>query len=182
MATGAVGYSDDGRICRFGIDRQRQDAIIATGGTWQDQAFRRRFRLTRVAVRRGRWGVEMKKAVCVSIVALMALLLVSPQPAGAHGPGRAYFGARVYIGPGYWGPRPWWGPGWWGPAYPYPYPYAYSPPVVVQPPPVYVQPSAPPEESQYWYYCQNPQGYYPYVRQCPNGWMKVVPPPAPPGQ
>ena len=24
-----------------------------------------------------------------------------------------------------------------------------------------------------WYYCNNPQGYYPYVRTCPGGWQKV---------
>jgi hypothetical protein len=35
VATGAMGYSDEGRICHFGIDRQRQDVIIATGGTGQ---------------------------------------------------------------------------------------------------------------------------------------------------
>lgn len=121
----------------------------------------------------------MRKAICASILVLTVLLLVRPQPADAHGPGRVYFGPRVYIGPGYWWPRPWWGPGWWGPAYPYP--YSYSPPVVVQQPPVSVQPPPAPEESQYWYYCQDPQGYFPYVRQCPQGWMKVVPP-APPGQ
>ncbi len=54
---------------------------------------------------------------------------------------------------------------------------------MIEQPPVYVQPGpaaeAPP---QYWYYCQNPQGYYPYIKQCPQGWMKVVPPSAPPGQ
>ena len=24
-----------------------------------------------------------------------------------------------------------------------------------------------------WYYCNKPQGYYPYVRTCPGGWEKV---------
>lgn len=38
-------------------------------------------------------------------------------------------------------------------------------------PPVYEQ--QPPQP--YWYYCQNPGGYYPYVQQCPNGWLQVVP-------
>jgi hypothetical protein len=27
--------------------------------------------------------------------------------------------------------------------------------------------------SQYWYYCQNPPGYYPYVQQCGTGWQTV---------
>ena len=32
----------------------------------------------------------------------------------------------------------------------------------------------------YWYYCDNPSGYYPYVKQCANeGWLKVEPTPAP---
>jgi hypothetical protein len=95
---------------------------------------------------------------------------------GNHGHGNSYsFGFA--IGPG-------WGPGWWGPpAYPY-YPY-YSyypaPPVVVeQQPQGYVQQNQP--ESDYWYYCQNPEGYYPYVKSCPGGWMKVVPETVPPGR
>jgi hypothetical protein len=65
----------------------------------------------------------------------------------------------LWGGPGYWGP------GWWGPSYYYPY---SAPPVIVQRAPAY------------WYYCQNPQGYYPYIQQCPNGWMQVVPPASPP--
>jgi len=118
----------------------------------------------------------MKKAICFSVLSLIVLLLVSPPPVDAHGPGRVSFGARVFIGPGFWWPGPWWGPGWWGPR------YSYSPPVVGQQPPVYVQPYSPTAEPQYWYYCQKPQGYYPYVQQCANGWMKVVPPASPPGQ
>lgn len=31
-----------------------------------------------------------------------------------------------------------------------------------------------PKAQFYWYYCKNPSGYYPYVKQCPSGWMKVV--------
>jgi hypothetical protein len=49
---------------------------------------------------------------------------------------------------------------------PWPYWYSYPPPS-----------SAP---SQYWAYCQDPEGYYPYVQECPGGWIPVVPtPPAP---
>jgi hypothetical protein len=75
-------------------------------------------------------------------------------------------------------------PGYWG--YPTPYPYypynPYYPPVVTVPssPPVYIeqgqqQPATPPQH--YWYYCSNPQGYYPYVRECPTGWQAVAPQP-----
>jgi hypothetical protein len=27
----------------------------------------------------------------------------------------------------------------------------------------------------YWHFCQDPEGYYPYVKDCPGGWMTVVP-------
>ncbi|HUL00131.1 MAG TPA: hypothetical protein VLX29_04670 [Nitrospirota bacterium] len=37
------------------------------------------------------------------------------------------------------------------------------------------------EAQQYYrYYCQESKTYYPYVKQCPGGWMKVVPTPTPP--
>lgn len=140
------------------------------------------------------------------LFALIALLLGSATPAdagGRRGPGwgRPGVGGGFYYGPRYWGPRPWWGPGWYGfrpwPLYPYYggyyYPYgAYAPyaaPVVVQQDPqVYIQqapaaqPAPPPPDqaqpqtSQYWYYCEDARGYYPYVQQCPRGWMTVVPP------
>ena len=69
--------------------------------------------------------------------------------------------------------------GWWwvvagiwyfypAPVYPYPNPY--------QPPAVTVLPAAP----QYWYYCADPAGYYPYVAQCRGDWRAVPATPAPP--
>ena len=27
--------------------------------------------------------------------------------------------------------------------------------------------------TQYWYYCQNPAGYYPYVTSCTTAWQPV---------
>jgi hypothetical protein len=80
--------------------------------------------------------------------------------------------------------EPWWP---WFPYYPYYsyypyYPYYYPAPAaaVEEEPQVYSQPEE--QESDYWYYCQDPQGYYPYVQSCPGGWMKVVPQPAAPEQ
>lgn len=62
---------------------------------------------------------------------------------------------------------------------PFPYGYYPRPPVVIQQqPPVYVQPEQ--QEEDYWYYCPDPQGYYPYIRDCASGWMKVVPDATPP--
>ena len=37
-------------------------------------------------------------------------------------------------------------------------------------------------QSYYWYYCQDPQGYYPYVKSFPGGWITVVPKVPPPNQ
>ena len=72
------------------------------------------------------------------------------------------------------------------PAY-YPAPYYYYPPapvyypapVVIQSPPVYTerQDMAPADTQAYWYYCAATKGYYPYVKECPSGWQKVLPTP-----
>lgn len=59
--------------------------------------------------------------------------------------------------------------------------YYYSyPPLIATPatPPVYIErsdvPQAQSQASNYWwYYCRDPQGYYPYVKQCPTGWQQV---------
>jgi hypothetical protein len=131
-------------------------------------------------------SIEMKKGIVVIFVVL-ALLLVSALPGQAFDRGHWGGGWRggVWIGPGWgWG----WGPGWawdpwlWGPPYYDVYnPYYAAPPVVIQQPQQYVQPAPQAEEqSYYWYFCGNPQGYYPYVKKCPSGWMKVVPPSTPP--
>lgn len=106
-----------------------------------------------------------------SSLAVIVILLVSAMAAQA-----GHFHGGVWIGPG-------WGPGWGAPYpyYSYPYPYYAAPPVVIQQPApeVYVQPAPQPEEPTYWYYCQDSRSYYPYVKQCPSGWMKVVPSPPP---
>lgn len=109
----------------------------------------------------------MKRFACV-ILAVIVLAVGVALPSDAWSHGRARFRGGVFIGaPLFWGPW-WWGPPAW----------SYSPPVVIErQPPVFVQPEPQP---QYWYYCQNPQGYYPYIQQCPGGWLQVVPPTPPP--
>lgn len=104
-----------------------------------------------------------------------------------HGGGHVglgfYFGAPYY--PYY--PRPY---------YPDPYyAYPYYPPVVTVPvptqPPVYIEQGntntqAAPQQApaaqanNYWYHCDKPEGYYPYVKDCPGGWERVDPTPPPP--
>jgi hypothetical protein len=100
---------------------------------------------------------------------------------GGHGGYHGYsnVGVGIVIDPFFYGP--WYYP---GPYYYPPYNYPY-PPVVTVPatPPVYIERSqgaepAPPASAS-WYYCANPQGYYPYVENCPGGWQAVAPrPPA----
>jgi hypothetical protein len=44
---------------------------------------------------------------------------------------------------------------------------------------VYIQQEPTPQPPAFWYYCQNPPGYYPYIKECPGGWLTVVPPTGP---
>jgi hypothetical protein len=125
----------------------------------------------------------MKTAVVILVtIGLLFAMPMSGQANSTH----YFFGFNLgmgippYYGPPAWGPRPYyWGPPAVAVAPPYPYP---APPVVVVPqqPQVFVQRNQ--QESDYWYYCGNPQGYYPYVKSCPGGWMKVVPETVPPGR
>jgi hypothetical protein len=122
--------------------------------------------------------VPVMKKIVFLVIALMLVLVFVPIAAPAHegyeGHGGGHFRAGIWIGPG------WWGPWWWGPpAYPYPY-YSSPPAVIQQSPPIYEEQS---QQAQpyYWYFCPDSKTYYPYVKQCPSGWMKVVPP-APKGR
>ncbi len=135
-------------------------------------------------------GGETMIKVTWAILLVCALLVVGPlsdyAAGGGHSHSQFFFSGSIALGP--WGPGYGGYPGYsWYPAYPYAYypapyyaaPYYAAPPVVIQQQPqVYSQPQQ--QQSDYWYYCQNPQGYYPYVKSCPGGWMRVVPEPAPP--
>ena len=117
----------------------------------------------------------MKKKKLIYVVFTIMLIIFAVLVASAM-PGFAYGGVRVWVGPG-------WGPWWWGPAaYPYPYYgyYAQQPIVIQQQPPIYDQRMQQPEQQYYWYFCPDSNTYYPYVKQCSKGWLKVVPPSAPP--
>jgi hypothetical protein len=147
----------------------------------------------------------MKKitALCLAIVMIGS---ITSSPVWAWG-GR-YYGGPHYGGGGYYGGGRYgggWGYGRGGgygrssfgfyfgaPFYPYPYygypyryPYYYPPAIVTVPvtPPVYIQQSPPAAQqnpSGYWYYCNSPEGYYPYIKACPNGWQQVEPTPSAP--
>ena len=69
------------------------------------------------------------------------------------------------------------------------YPYGYAAPLygvnadlsyVQQPPAEIVQPPPARQATSYWYYCTEPAGYYPYVRQCSRPWVPVQPQFTPP--
>ena len=127
-----------------------------------------------------RSGVVKMKNHVFSWLAAGLLLMAAAASAGPHHHCHwrggfhgyhAYPRFGLYLGlPVY--PRPYF-------SYPY-YPY-YPPSIVTVPssPPVYIERPAPPVQQQfpagYWYYCNNPEGYYPYVADCPAGWRQVDP-------
>jgi hypothetical protein len=90
--------------------------------------------------------------------------------------------ARVWVGVGvgapfYWGPAPYY--------YAPPPVYYAPPPAYYAPPPAYYAPPPAPAATSYlapphdnYYYCSNPQGYYPTVPSCSVPWQEV--PSAPP--
>jgi peptidoglycan-associated lipoprotein len=133
----------------------------------------------------------MKKVVVIVVIGVLLSLglssgALSAQGGGHAGGGRHGGGHHGYYGGWRGGPfyRGWYGFGpWWGYPYAYPYYYPYGYPYSPYPsyPNAYTEPPAynEPEQPSYWCYCQDPQGYYPYVASCPGGWMRVVP--TPPG-
>lgn len=114
--------------------------------------------------------ISLKLMMLLSCLGYSGLLAAHGRGGGFgvhHGGFHGHSGFGVYLGAPLWG---------------YPY-YAYPPPPVVTvpvAPPVYIQqapPASPQYPSGYWYYCHNPQGYYPYVSECPTGWQPVSPTP-----
>jgi hypothetical protein len=115
-------------------------------------------------------GAIMKrvKAVLTSSLILLGAAASAPALADGRGGGHVRFG--VFIG---------------APFYPWYYPpyYYYPPTVVTVPatPPTYVERGgsqvAPGQQQSYWYYCTESKTYYPYVKECPGGWQRVVPQP-----
>ncbi len=92
----------------------------------------------------------------------------------------SYYGAPYYGTP-YYGASNYYPP---VPAY---YPPVQSAPVVytergenpqISPQVAPINSSQDVQES-WWYYCVDAKAYYPYVNQCPGGWLRVAPQPAP---
>lgn len=150
-------------------------------------------------VKRRKWSAVL---LGVCMVGMSGWAIADGRHGGSDGHG-GYYGHAAYGGyvgrPGYHGYsnvgvgividpflyRPWYYPGpYYYPPYGYPYPPVISVPAN---PPVYIERAevaepAPPASAS-WYYCANPQGYYPYVENCPGGWQAVAPrPPAASGE
>ncbi|HLS85428.1 MAG TPA: hypothetical protein VK043_03960, partial [Burkholderiales bacterium] len=117
-----------------------------------------------------------KKALGLSLAALaLGMLASEPVLAGGrhhhhHRHGRLSIGLH-FGAPLYWSP-------WGGYTYFYSPPPAvyYAPVVVPSRPPVYIErdDAAPASDTGgWWYYCEATRGYYPYVKECPQGWRKV---------
>ena len=122
--------------------------------------------------------LNLNRYVCARRAVFLILLLLSGTGAvWADRRHHTHFGVIL---------APTWGPRYFPPPYYYP-PYAVYPPLVVErAPSVYIeQPQAalPPAtqlpQTQYWYFCKAMQAYYPYVKECPGGWQKILP--TPPG-
>jgi hypothetical protein len=116
----------------------------------------------------------MKSVKTIGIALVLLGAAAMSGTASAHGHFHHHHGAHVgvFIGAPI---VPWYYP----PAYYY---YTYPSVVVTEPaqPPVYIEQQTAPLSSSalepgYWYYCHSPEGYYPYIKQCPGGWQKVPP-------
>ncbi len=138
----------------------------------------------------GRWSALLTGVLlaCASAVSMADRGRGAQARPGGHD-GRASVGVGVVVNPVWY--DTWYYPRsyYYSPYYPYyPYyypPYAYPPAVVTVPttPPVYIEreddgAALPPETSAYWYYCADPPGYYPGVKECAGGWRAVSPLPA----
>jgi len=87
-----------------------------------------------------------------------------------------FFRHPFFFGPGFYGSGFFAGSPAYAPAQGYAYGYDYPMDY-----PGYVQSAAyAPPQAQYWAYCRNPQGYYPYVSECSEGWLPVTPTSSPP--
>ena len=109
-------------------------------------------------------------------LAIIGLLMLGTASIGTALADRGHYHGRVGVGVVI---GPYWGPWYYPPPYYYP---PYYPPVVIErpAPPVYIEQSPPvaaEAKAGYWYYCQSRGGYYPHVKECPDGWLKVEPRP-----
>jgi hypothetical protein len=125
-----------------------------------------------------------KMMMTIAVAALMTTGFVGTAEAQRHGGGfhgggfngggfHGGFRGRVFFGSPFFYDPFWYDP-YWDFYYPYydsayysPYPYYYPPYTDYSP----NGPDASP--TQGWYYCRNPEGYYPSVPYCNSQWQHV---------
>ena len=123
--------------------------------------------------------LKTTKLLCLIIVLFVSITSGSIWARGGHGGGHhgGYgLGWGLGLGYGYGGYWPYYG-GYYSPFYSGYGGYGGS-----NLPVVYIQrdggaQAATESQSNYWHYCRNPKGYYPYVKKCPDGWLPVAPQP-----
>jgi len=127
------------------------------------------------------YRVKQFQFFCILVAFVLSGVTTSPS-ATAHGGRFNRFNFGIHLGyPGYYG-YGYYDPFFYSPAF-YPPPVLPLAPAVTMPytPPVYIQQqeqaTTPQLQSNDWYYCQEKDGYYPYVKQCPSGWLRVDPQP-----
>ncbi|MFZ4479774.1 MAG: hypothetical protein ACOYNZ_07780 [Rhodoferax sp.] len=137
----------------------------------------------------------MKKSTLAMLTAVMLLMVTGVSAGPPRGGGVYHGGGGHHRGHPAWGGGHWGsgvgiyygglGLGWgYGYPYAYGYPYSYAPIVINAEamPQVLIQQDVPvgaaaqnEPSTGYWYYCTQPAGYFPYVQDCSQPWMKVVP-------
>ena len=130
--------------------------------------------------------MKLVKAVLLSLALLGATAPGIAQARGGHGGHFGGFGWGFGLGAlitapliaGSYYASPYYAQPYYPPPYAYPPNYGYAP--------TYVQPAYAPQyqapvqqQTNAWFFCPSSNGYYPYVRQCPDGWQRVSP--TPPG-
>lgn len=131
---------------------------------------------------------KLRKGSVLLLVMLISGMSGVAVAGGGHGRygGHGNAGVRVVVDPFLFVPWHYPGPYPYSPYYYSPYYYSpyYPPAVVTVPaePPVYIErgegAESAPQASAFWYYCADPQGYYPDVKQCRVDWQAVPPRPA----
>jgi len=115
----------------------------------------------------------MKATKTTLIIAVLVLVATASESAFArrsgHFGGRHFGGPRVAVGAIAIAPAFWY------------FPPALPPAAVTLPtaPTTYIergdaQPAAGQAAGEWWYYCADSKGYYPYVKECAQAWQRVA--------
>jgi len=128
----------------------------------------------------------MKKLNLTTLILTLLALLASSVVSAHGGYNRFNFGINLGHYPSYYGYSAF----GYQDSFFYPPVYSYPttvvvpltpPAVILSAPPVYTQQktnSSMQPQTNYWHYCGDSDSYYPYVKECPGGWLQVAPKPA----